>query len=204
MKFVLTLLLGLCGPSIALAGSAWYGKPQANVRVVRINENTVIQASAGGEVGLRYGLSEFFKGRTRLGAIGLYGLNTNTLGADLRLGTFLGPAGRTGFLQIGPDLWMNGYDGTDEKDYKLVWSQGLSITTTGSLTLHPSIRLIGAISPGWAFNPVRQRDGLGPFDELNMMTATVISGGDGHLTIGYQQSWNSAGIIQGLILSGGL
>ena len=201
---VLFLLSSLVGPSLALAESGWYGKPQANVRAIQVNNQTVVQATAGVEGGLRYGLSSSIKGRTRAGMVGIYGLNTGSAGADLRVGSFIGPAGKTGYLMFGPDLWVNGYGGDSSTDYRLDWAPGLSLPANAGLTLSPAFRLIGAVTPGWAFDERRKQGGIGPFDELGLLGAGVLNVGSAYLTLGYQQTWNNVGVIRGVILSGAI
>ena len=200
-----TLLIGLLYPCQAVADpGGWYAKPQVNIRALRVNSQSVIQATLGAEGGLRYPISDGFMGRTRLGAVGLYGISSGSLGGDFRLGSFIGPAGRMGFVQIGPDFWFNGYGRKTATDYRLPWSPGLSIPAIASMALHPSIRAVTSVTPGWAFSQGRRGGGLGPFDEFSLVGAAVITAGTGHLTLGYQHSWNRAGTIQGLLLSGGL
>ena len=74
----------------------------------------------------------------------------------------------------------------------------------GSMALHPSFRLVTSVIPGWAFSQRRRGGGVGPFDELTLVGAGVLRAGGGYLTLGYQHSWNRAGTIQGIIISGGL
>jgi hypothetical protein len=103
MNPLILLLIGFLYPYQAVADTGgWYAKPQVNIRALRVNGASVLQATAGAEGGLRYALSDGIMGRTRLGAMGLYGLSSNSLGGDFRLGSFLGPAGKAGFSRSAP------------------------------------------------------------------------------------------------------
>ena len=88
---MMTTLLALAG-SMALAGSPgghWetkpYIQPRANIRAVSVNGKLTAQAILGAEGGLKYNkLGSPWQGRTRLSAIGMYGLTSGSLGADVR------------------------------------------------------------------------------------------------------------------------
>lgn len=195
----------------------WYGRPRLNVRAVSVNGVTSAQALVGAEGGVRYvhapilGRGKKRKrgpadivGRTRAQGDVLYGLFSKSLGADLRVGSFIGPTSKYVTYQVGPDVWFNGYGVPDGVDYHLPWSLGVEIPNTFIVHFVPEVDMQLGISPGWAFDKDRQGGGLGPFHEVSMFAALSARVGSFSFVVGYQRLYNAAGTTDGLILSGGL
>ncbi|MBT3219439.1 MAG: hypothetical protein HN348_10135 [Proteobacteria bacterium] len=198
--------------SAALAGSPgghWetkpYIQPRVNIRAVSVNGNLTAQAVLGAEGGLQYNkLGSPWQGRTRLSAIGMYGLTSGSLGADVRLGSFIGPKFGIFRYEVGPDFWYNGYGKTNATDYHLPWSPGVSIPNTVILSFHEMFGVLGSATPGWAFLPERAGGGIGPFHEFTLLGALMLRLGGAGITVGYQSTWDSAGVTKGVVFSGSL
>ncbi|MEQ1506484.1 MAG: hypothetical protein ABMB14_29925 [Myxococcota bacterium] len=194
----------------AVAGS-WsepkpYALPVLNVTLIAVNGQTSAVASAGliGGMRLRYRDQPHWLSNTRASLIGSYGLLSQSLGADLRVGSFLGPSGSLFTYQLGPDVWYDGYGREGASDYWLPWSPGVDLHN--ELTFHPirEISLVGEATPGWAFAASRQDGGVGPFHELTLSALVVLRTPVIGLTVGYTRQYRSFGTYDGLILSGAL
>lgn len=183
-----------------------YVLPVLNVGVVVVDGFTAAQASAGaiGGVRVRYSDKPHWVSHTRASVIGSYGLNTGSLGADLRLGSFIGPDWKVVQYQVGPDAWYNGYGRIDAEDYWLPWSPGVDLRNVVTLKFAPELHVVGEATPGWAFVTDRQTGDVDPFHELTLAAMLVIRAPFARLTIGYSRQYRSFGMSEGLILSGAL
>jgi hypothetical protein len=195
----------------AAPGASWspprpYVLPIVNFSLVSVNGETSAQASGGlvGGMRMRYGMPPHWLSHTRAQAVGTYGVNTGSLGADARVGSFLGPDGKVFLYQLGPDIWYNGYGTEDSLDYHLPWSPGVDLRNVLTLKIVREVRLVGEATPGWAFVESRRQGGVGPFDELTLTGMAVIDAEVVRLTVGYTRQYRTFGVYQGLILSGAL
>jgi hypothetical protein len=143
-------------------------------------------------------------GETRLSANALYGLTSNSIGYDVRLGSFIGPKLDDALFQIGPDFFYNGYGGAGATDYQLPASGGVSISAEASYSPIKEATLYGTALPSWMFNPDRGASNLGPVDELAVQLGVQVRIDSFSGTLGYQWQWTAAGLIQGVVVSGGL
>jgi hypothetical protein len=181
--------------------------PHVGVTSVTINGDTGVQATAGGEAGYHYTWTGDPKlvGETRIGATLLYGLTSNSIGYDVRIGSFIGPKLGDLVLQAGPDLFYNGYGQAGASDYNLPATGGLSLPVTATYTPITEVGVSGRITPSWVFNPERRSSiEIGPFDELTAYLGANLSLGEVRGSVGYQWQWTSQGVIQGVVVSGGL
>ncbi len=143
-------------------------------------------------------------GRSRLRGDVFYGLTTQSLGFDVRLGSFLGPTSKYVTYQIGPDVWFNGYGSETAEDYFLPYSLGVDISNAVIFHIDRSINAQVQITPGWAFDKDRQTGGIGPIHELTGSATVSVQTGAFTFVVGYQRVYNAAGVTDGLILSAGL
>ncbi len=180
-----------------------YILPRLNARVVSVDDLTVVQAVVGLEGGFvrRWTADPHWVSQTRAIGLGIYGLNTESVGGDLRLGSFVGPDLKPVRLSIGPDFWFNGYGSAESLDYWLPWSPGVDVPVAAYWKLAPSVLLDTSVIPGWAFDPDRQIGSVGPFHELTLVGALHVELDGPSFVVGYQRSYNGAGVIDGLILS---
>lgn len=181
----------------------WYARPRLNARVVAVNGVPFVQGVGGAEAGLvrRWDPNPHWVSQTRAVAVGIYGLSTGSLGGDVRLGSFVGPDLKPVRLAIGPDFWFNGYGAPDALDYWLPWSPGIDVPASAFWKLAPSLLLDTSVIPGWAFDPDRQNGGVGPFHELTALAALHLTLDGPTFVLGYQRTWNGAGVFDGIILS---
>jgi hypothetical protein len=203
-------MIALLLATVASAGE-WrdpkpYIYPVVNISLVSVNGNATAQAAAGGQVGVRVRYSDppHWLSHTRTAVVGFYGLNTGSLGADVRLGSFIGPDGKLVQYQVGPDVWAQGYGRPDAADYWLPWTPGLDLRNLVTLKLAREFQLVGEATPGWVFDERRQSDEVAPFHQLNLAAMAVIRANFLRLTIGVSRQYTAAGTIDGLILSGAL
>jgi hypothetical protein len=204
MLWMLWTVLSLAGGG----GNAWKAKPffqpRANLRAVSVNGNSTAQAVLGAQGGVSYWQRDgLLAGRTRLSGEGMYGF-AGSAGADVRLGSFIGPHVGIFSYMLGPDVWFNGYGGPDSRDYYLPWSPGVDISNTLRLQFVDQFGLVGVAAPGWVFNKDRQGGGVGPFHEFTLMAGANIRLGGPGVLIGYQRIYNRAGVTDGLVLSASL
>lgn len=183
-----------------------YVRPVLNVSAVSVNGSFFAIASGGavGGVTTRYKEVPHWYSHTRASAIGSYGLTTGSLGGDLRLGSFIGPDGKLARLQVGPDLWYNGYGVIGAPDFHLPWSPGVDLSTVATLKIVKELHLVGEATPGWAFLPDRQQGGIGPFHELTLAASAVVRTQVLRITVGYSRRYTNFGMVEGLILSGAI
>lgn len=183
-----------------------YILPIVNFSIVAVNGETSAQASGGlvGGMRLRYGLPPHWLSHTRAQAVGTYGVTTGSLGADARVGSFIGPDGKVFLYQLGPDVWYNGYGNPDAEDYHLPWSPGVDLRNVLTLKIIREFQLVAEATPGWAFVEERRQGGIGPFDELTLTGMAVLNTEVMRFTVGYTRQYRSFGVYQGLILSGAL
>lgn len=183
-----------------------YVMPILNVRAVTVGGVTTAQAVGGAEAGLvqRYADKPHWMSHTRGAATGIYSFTANSIGADVRVGSFFGPDGRWVRWQVGPDVWFNGYGVPGALDYHLPWSPGVDLRNAVTLKVVRGFALLGEATPGWAFVPERALGGLGPFHELTLLGAVRLQTDVLTVTVGYQRAWNAVGTIDGFIISGRL
>jgi hypothetical protein len=196
--------------SSALAGE-WsdpkpYVYPVINVSLVSVNGNASAQAAAGAQIGMRmrYNETPHWLSHTRTSIVGFYGLNSGSLGADLRLGSFIGPDGKLLQYQVGPDLWAQGFGSPDARDYYLPWTPGLDLRNLVTLKVAREFHLVGEVSPGWVFDERRRSTAVPPFHQLQLAAMAVIRADFLRLTVGVSRQYTAAGTIDGIILSGAL
>jgi hypothetical protein len=185
-----------------------YVQPHLGVHTVFASGDTHVQAALGAGAGQRWRDADgvHLLNHTRASVTGLYGITGGSLGADLRAGDFIGPDGRVGTLQVGPDLWVNGYGDATSEDYVLPWSTGLDLRTTVVGKLSQSTRLIGEAVPGWAFAASRQAVPKiwGLFDQGSVTGALALHFDDLRLTVGVGRVWDAGGQRDVLVIGGGL
>lgn len=198
--------------AVAFAGT-WqsqptYVQPHLGLGGVWVNGVTHVQASLGADVGQRWRFDEapYWLDHARASATGLYGVTSGSLGADFRVGNFIGPDGKVATLQVGPDLWFNGYGDVGSEDYLLPWAPGLDLRTMVVGKLAKGVRLIGEGTPGWAFDARRQSDPRiwGLFDQASILGALALSFDDLRVTVGWSRVWDSSGTRDMLVLGGGI
>ena len=186
-------------------------QPRLNASYVNYNGNQSAQVFLGADVGLKWkytGTEPTIAGRHRLGVTGRYGLLSNTLGGEFRLGSFAGPhLPKILTWEVGPDFWYSGYvPKNPADDFTLPWSPGLDIRN--ALLIHPGgqdkFLIFGEATPGWAFDSDRQGGGLGPFHVFTLLGAVSIKPGRFGITLGYQKVWDAFGAWEGIIISGSI
>lgn len=192
------------------ARSVWrdrpYIRPHLNLGYVSVNGTGFAQATGGLEGGVirRYRKKPHYVWTTRASALGLLGLTDWSYGADLRGGSFIGPDYQIVRLSAGPDLWYNGFGTPRSFGYHLPYSLGVDVPVTALFKLSKPLSITTRAVPGWAFDEDRQGGGVGPFHELTLLGALNIRLEGARFTVGYQRSWNVAGVTEGLVLSAGL
>ena len=193
-------------PSQGWSAPKPYLLPILNFSLISVNGETSAQASGGlvGGMRLRYGLPPHWLSHTRAQVVGTYGVITGSLGADLRVGSFMGPDTRFVQYQLGPDVWYNGYGDEDANDYWLPWSMGVDARNVLTFKVIREFQIIGEATPGWAFDADRRGGGVGPFDELTLTGMVVLNTPVIRLTVGYTRQYRVFGVYEGLILSGAL
>lgn len=181
-----------------------FAEPSVGVTSVTVNGDTGVQATGGGEAGYWYkwtGDPPLY-GETRIAADLIYSLTAQSIGYDLRIGSFIGPSLDDVTLTIGPDLFYNGYGTPESLDYYLPATGGLSINT--QLTIQPikEAGIVGLAAPSWIFNPERRAGNLGPFHELTLMGGLQLNSGNISGMIGYQATYTAVGVTHGVVISG--
>jgi hypothetical protein len=179
--------------------------PILNVSIVSSGGASAAQASAGlvGGVNVRYNRAPHWVSTTRAQGVGFYGINTGSIGADLRVGSFIGPDFKLLKFQAGPDIFYNGYGQRGAIDWFLPWTAGVDLRTVTTLKIAKPVRLIGEATPGWVFNPKRVAEEVAPAHELTLSAILAIDAGQFRINVGYARQYRSIGTIDGLILSGG-
>jgi hypothetical protein len=205
-------VIALWTMAVAGASTGWsqprpYAFPVLNIGVVSVPGGTpVAQASVGlvGGARVKYREAPGWLWDTRGSLIGTYGLNTSSLGADARVGTFIGPDVKLITYQVGPEVWIDGYGRPDSIDYYLPWSPGVDLFNEVTLKLIPQVHVVGQVAPGFAFDGRRHGEGqVAPFDELMLAAMLDIRTNILSLTVGYSRQYQSYGTLDGIILSGG-
>lgn len=200
---------------VALMGTAqaadWgepkpYLQPRLNIGGVAVNGVWHAQAIGGADVGVtvRDKDTPHWLSLTRIGATGMYGITSGSLGGDFRLGSFFGPDGKVARLLSGPDIFYNGYGDPTAEDYYLAWSPGLDIRNTVVFKIAKEFKLLGHVIPGWAFNPNRAAPDVPVFTHVNLGTSVVIKGGSFRLQIGVERQINAAGTQDYIVLGAGI
>lgn len=204
---VVSWLAGL----VPAQASGWEGPepfllPLVEVTFVAVDGATSAQASAGlvGGMRLRAVESPHWLSTTRGAIVGAYGLNTGSLGADLRVGSFIGPDLKYVTVQAGPDFWFNGFGDVDSEDYFEPWSPGVDLYASVTVEPVPELGFVVEVTPGWAFLPSRQ----GAFDdaplhELTLAGLVVLRTPVARFTAGYQRHYAVYGVRDAIVLSGG-
>ena len=183
-----------------------YVRPMLSAGVVSVEGQTygLVTGGAVGGVTMRRRGDTPLLSHTRAMLSGTYGLNSGSIGADARIGSFIGPDTKFIQYQIGPDVYYNGYGTTTSPDYYLAWAPGMDIVNTVLLKLSKPVRLYGEITPGWVFNGDRRSGIVSPFDELLLLGALVIRTKPINITVGVQRRYSAAGEIDSIVLSGAI
>lgn len=206
------LALALSSPaSAAPAKEGWlttpYARPILSGGGVLVRGQTVVQTQAGGEVGVRYRYRKprpHWLGRTRARAVGVYA-TTGSLGADVRLGSFMGPDWKIVSLSHGPDFWFDVYGREGAVDYHLPPTVGVDLLNQLTIRIVPGqLSWITSLAPGWVSNVNRRAPGLGPFHTLTARTVLALRTEFATVQTGVQVQWTSAGPVSSLILAGSL
>lgn len=203
---MLTLLLGLTTADAAgWRAPNWYADPILSAGFVSVNGNAFAQATGGLEGGFRrrYRGPQRYLHHTRARGVATYGITSGSLGADMRIGSFVGPIWKRVVLQHGPDLWYSGYGQPGARDYQLAWSPGLDLYNGVRIKAAKGLFLNGWAVPGWAFNKDRRGGGVWIFDEVSLGAAVTARVNQFTVNVGYGHRWNAAGEQGFLILGGG-
>lgn len=142
-------------------------------------------------------------GQTRAKATGL--LLSGGLGYDLRVGSFIGPADKYWSVQVGPDVFRNGFRAGG---FVMEPSLGIDFVTRATLG-PPEAFLIAGVTPAVLFNPDRRvnwdaEDHIGFGHEFEWQLGAVIDAGPLHLGAIYSRRITAVGIQQGVGFSLGL
>lgn len=174
---------------------------------VSIGGASSLQAIAGVEGGLQYRWSAppRWTGRTRVALTGIYSLSSGSTGGGVALGSFIGPDGKRVRVQTGPDLWFDGYGTRSSLDYHLPWSPGVSWMNHALVKVVDQSGLLFGAHPGWVVVPERQSRNLPTWvHELTLFAGVHARLDVFSVTVGYQRAWTGAGVIDGIVLSGGI
>lgn len=187
-----------------------YLVPILNASAVSVNGDWVAIFAAGGAGGVRVRWSEapHWLSHTRAVVVGMYGVPSGSLGAEMRAGSFVGPDWKHLQWQVGPDLFYGGYGDPDALDYWLPFAPGLDLHNVVTLKASRELHLVGEATPGWVFREERKQpagvESVAPFDQLTLAAMAVIRAPFMRLTVGYSRQYSSVGVIEGIILSGAL
>lgn len=206
----------MVGLVLAMLGSAAAGEwseprpyviPHLSVGYVSVNGQGTAQGIGGADVGVRVRQKDkpHLLSDSRVRALGMYGLSSGAVGADLRLGSFIGPDGKLVRLMTGPDFFYSGYgERGATNDYYLAWSPGLDIRNTALFKIHESFRIGLHVIPGWAFDAERHSDDIPVFNHVNLGAVAMINAGPIGLTVGVERQINSAGTQDYIVLGAGI
>ena len=187
-----------------------YIAPIINLSAISVNGDWYAVAAAGatGGVRIRYTDPPHWLSNTRAVVVGMYGIPSGSLGAELRGGSFIGPDWKYLQWQVGPDVFYNGYGSPEAVDYWLAWAPGLDLHNVVTLKIAPEFQIVGEATPGWVFREERKQgpgvESVAPFDQLTLAAMVVIRAPFARLTVGYSRQYSSVGTIEGIILSGAL
>lgn len=189
-----------------------YVLPVLNLGIVSSGGTTEALASAGvvGGARLKYSGHPDLLSNTRASLVGSYGILYGQLGADLRVGSFIGPDTRFITWQVGPDFFYNGFGREGEFPYWLPWSPGIELHDVLTIKIVRELHLVGEATPGFPFDGDRLGGGLGPFPELTLAGMVVVTTSHFGLTVGYSRRYASFGTgekgqyYDSIILSGAL
>ncbi len=207
MTWLLLALLGTTTAEAANWGKAHpYVQPVLTGGLISVNGTTHAQATGGAIAGVtvRDRDEPHWFSHTRGLATGTYGITSGSLGAQLRVGSFIGPDGKLFRYQVGPDVFFDGYGSSSSNDYYLPWSPGVDIANSLLFKLSKPLRLRGDLTPGWVFVPERQSDAVKPFHQLTVSAVAILRTEVIGITVGWQRSYNRAGVVDALILTGAL
>ncbi|MBN2799501.1 MAG: hypothetical protein JXX28_10175 [Deltaproteobacteria bacterium] len=200
---MITLLLSA---ALAWGGTATtYVQPHLNLSAVHASGRSWAQLSGGATVGMTGRIPDAspLVWRARARGIGLYGLDSGSLGVDARVGAFAGPSIRKVVTLHGPDLFYSAYGRPSSADYHLPGTAGVALHNEAVVRLSKPVGLLGWFDPAWVFNPARNAH-IGPFHELRTGVGLSIRSAQLHAQLGYQWAWNAAGRQDGVVLSAGL
>jgi len=179
-----------------------YVRPILSVGYVSVNGNGygIATGGAAGGVRMRKRGDTPLLSHTRAQLTGSYGLNSGSIGADARVGSFIGPDTKLIQYQVGPDVYYNGYGDTTSPDFYLAWAPGLDIVNTLLVKLSKPVQLYGELTPGWVFNADRRSGIVSPFDELLLLGAVLVRTKVINVTVGVQRRYSAAGQIDSIVL----
>lgn len=183
-----------------------YLTPTLNVALVWVNGDTSARTAVGlvGGTRSRYTRSPHWLSDTRFSLLGQYGIDTGSLGADVRVGSYFGPDTRGITWQFGPEVWANGFGDPQSPDGYLPWSPGVAVHNGLVVEAGDYVALLLEASPGWAFAGSRRAAPVGPFDELDLSAAVDLHTRYVELRIGYTRSYRWFGHQDALVLYGSL
>ncbi len=156
----------------------------------------------GAQGGLRYQQSQrhppTIQGRSRLQ--GSFALATgNATGAEMRVGSFLGPAWSFLALETGPDVFWNKWS---LADLELVPSLGVAWTLGAAVPMGP-ITLWAGMAPAWLAEKARRVDwsststpGFG--DEMTYDIGATVAAGRSAFSLGYTHQVVAGGTLRGI------
>lgn len=204
-RLLLPLALLAAGPASA---GEWskphpYVRPILNFQLISINGDVGVQGVGGAQGGVITRLADapHWYSHTRAVATGLYGFTSGSLGGDFRVGSFIGPDGKLARLQVGPDVWTNGYGIAGAPDYYLPWSPGIDLKSVLMIKLAGAGYITTEATPGWAFLADRQGDEIPGMHELTLLGALTLDAKPLRFTVGYRRHYSIVGVTEGLILS---
>ena len=207
---MITLMLALMPTASAVdwGDPKPYAFPRLSGGYTVVNGQGYGQVSGGGDVGMTIRALDkpHWLSMSRVSGLLTYGINSGSVGGDLRVGSFIGPDGKLVQLMTGPDIWYNGYGQPLAVDYFLPWSPGVDLRNTALLKLADEFKLLGEITPGWAFSKPRQSAAseLVLFHELEMGAYAFLNLKSLSLTLGYTRTINSLGNIDGIVIAFGI
>ena len=183
-----------------------YVQPILSGGAVSVNRTTGVQLTGGAQAGVfvRDRDVPHWLSHTRTAASLTYGLTSGSIGADVRVGSFIGPDGKVIRYLVGPDVFFNGYGQSGADDYRLNWAPGVDLSNQVLVKLSKPVVLVGELTPGWVFAADRQNPDVFPFHQVDMLAAVVLRTEVIRVTVGVRRTYNQAGVIDGLVLSGAL
>jgi hypothetical protein len=197
-------------PSSEPVETVWQAEPYWNKSVrfggVLVNGGSSLQTIGGIEAGYRYRwpAPPNWTGRTRADVTGIYSLTSGSWGGGVAIGSFIGPDTKRVLYQVGPDLYFDGYGTPGSFDYYLPRSPGVRILNQALFKIVDYSGIVLAANPGWVLDPDRRNELVYPLHDLTLVAALQIRSDWAAFTVGWQRQYSGAGIIDGLILSGGI
>ena len=137
---------------------------------------------------------------TRLRSDFQLGLNTFSWGYDTRFGTFIGPKGRWGRLEVGPDVWLGQYGPVLARDYHLPFGAGVSLRTQVTLAIQPDeVCLKLGVAP--SYTPFRSRQAHPLLHEWHGWVVVESKSWPVNFAVGYRVDYTVAGAVHGVFLT---